>query len=152
MAYSSYQTLAVALLQNNVLHVELNRPEAANAMNAAFWREMRELFALVAADSDVRVVVISGAGKHFSSGLDLRPGQQPMGDLAQRRPDADIARHALKLRSLITAMQESFTAITRCPQPVIAAIHGACVGVSNLSIDIILMLYQNYKLALGASL
>jgi enoyl-CoA hydratase/carnithine racemase len=139
-SYSSFQTLAVTLLQNNVLHVELNRPEAANAMNAAFWREMRELFALVAADSDVRVVVISGAGKHFSAGLDLRPGQQPMGELAQRHPDADIARHALKLRSLITAMQESFTAITRCPQPVIAAIHGACVGVSSVNTLIVLYL------------
>nr|XP_014332125.1 PREDICTED: delta(3,5)-Delta(2,4)-dienoyl-CoA isomerase, mitochondrial isoform X2 [Bos mutus] len=67
----SYESLRVTAAQKHVLHVQLNRPEKRNAMNKAFWREMVVCFNKIAEDSDCRVVVISGAGKMFSSGVDL---------------------------------------------------------------------------------
>eukprot|EP00611_Tribonema_gayanum_P000899 TRINITY_DN10694_c0_g1_i1.p1 TRINITY_DN10694_c0_g1~~TRINITY_DN10694_c0_g1_i1.p1 ORF type:complete len:311 (+),score=32.31 TRINITY_DN10694_c0_g1_i1:44-934(+) len=128
-SYEGYETLAVRVAVPYVLHVELNRPNRANAMNAQYWHEMRRLFAAIAVDPEVRAVVISGAGKHFSAGIDMQPGEQPTGNLLTGPgKDSDVARHALKLQQLILSMQESFTCITRCPQPVIAAIHGACMG------------------------
>uniref|UniRef100_A0AC11CI44 Enoyl-CoA hydratase 1 n=2 Tax=Ovis TaxID=9935 RepID=A0AC11CI44_SHEEP len=120
----SYESLRVTAAQKHVLHVQLNRPEKRNAMNKAFWREMVVCFNKIAEDSDCRVVVISGAGKMFTSGIDLMDMAsellQPAGD--------DTARISWHLHSLITRYQETFSVIEKCPKPVIAAIHGGCIG------------------------
>ena len=68
----TFETLRVQKPSEHVVHVELNRPERRNAMNTAFWREMRELFrSMQQWAGDCRAVVITGAGKHFTSGLDI---------------------------------------------------------------------------------
>ncbi|CAN0553309.1 unnamed protein product, partial [Ectocarpus sp. 12 AP-2014] len=85
----------------------------------------RECFQLISEDADVRAVVVSGMGDHFSAGLDL---SDTTNFDAIGRATKDVARRAFRFRKLALAMQESFTAVERCPQPVIAAIHGACVG------------------------
>ncbi|XP_028680458.1 delta(3,5)-Delta(2,4)-dienoyl-CoA isomerase, mitochondrial [Erpetoichthys calabaricus] len=120
----NYETLLVSRPRENVLHVELNRPNKMNAMNQAFWREMVECFNAIAADTDCRAVVVSGAGKCFTAGIDLMDMAsnvlQPEGD--------DAARMAWNLRRKICAYQESFTVIEKCPKPVLVAVHGACIG------------------------
>ncbi|XP_072040135.1 delta(3,5)-Delta(2,4)-dienoyl-CoA isomerase, mitochondrial-like isoform X1 [Amphiura filiformis] len=123
---SSYQfeTLKVTTPQENILHVELNRPEKRNAMNMVFFREMKECFTKIAEDSDCRVVVLSGAGKNFTAGLDLMDAATIMAPDG----DQDIGRRAEVLRKFIIPLQESNTVIERCLKPVIAAIHSACVG------------------------
>uniref|UniRef100_A0A8C2REQ2 Delta(3,5)-Delta(2,4)-dienoyl-CoA isomerase, mitochondrial n=1 Tax=Capra hircus TaxID=9925 RepID=A0A8C2REQ2_CAPHI len=120
----SYESLRVTAAQKHVLHVQLNRPEKRNAMNKAFWREMVVCFNKIAEDSDCRVVVISGAGKMFTSGIDL---MDMASDLLQPAGD-DTARISWHLHSLITRYQETFSVIEKCPKPVIAAIHGGCIG------------------------
>eukprot|EP01030_Chromulinospumella_sphaerica_P027638 gene27638-27911_t len=67
---SEYQAFVVEL-HGNVAHVQINRPEKINAMNAAFWSEIVEIFQWIDDTDAVRAVVLSGAGKHFSSGIDL---------------------------------------------------------------------------------
>ncbi|XP_021556787.1 delta(3,5)-Delta(2,4)-dienoyl-CoA isomerase, mitochondrial [Neomonachus schauinslandi] len=120
----NYESLQVTVAQKHILHVQLNRPEKRNAMNRAFWREMVECFNKIAQDPDCRAVVISGAGKLFTAGIDLMDMAseilQPQGD--------DVARISWYLRSLISRYQETFSVIEKCPKPVIAAIHGACIG------------------------
>ncbi|XP_035584520.1 delta(3,5)-Delta(2,4)-dienoyl-CoA isomerase, mitochondrial-like [Zalophus californianus] len=120
----SYESLQVTVAQKHILHVQLNRPEKRNAMNRAFWREMVECFNKIAQDPDCRAVVISGAGKLFTAGIDLTDIAseilQPHGD--------DVARISWYLRRLISRYQETFSVIEKCPKPVIAAVHGACVG------------------------
>ncbi|XP_004776276.1 delta(3,5)-Delta(2,4)-dienoyl-CoA isomerase, mitochondrial [Mustela nigripes] len=120
----NYESLRVTAAQKHILHVQLNRPEKRNAMNKAFWREMVECFNKIAQDPDCRAVVISGAGKLFTAGIDLMDMAsemlQPQGD--------DVARTSWYLRSLISKYQETFSVIEKCPKPVIAAIHGACIG------------------------
>ncbi|XP_034494522.1 delta(3,5)-Delta(2,4)-dienoyl-CoA isomerase, mitochondrial isoform X2 [Ailuropoda melanoleuca] len=120
----NYESLRVTAAQKHVLHVQLNRPEKRNAMNRAFWREMVECFNKIARDPDCRAVVISGAGKMFSAGIDLMDMAseilQPHGD--------DVARISWYLRNLISRYQETFNVIEKCPKPVIAAVHGACIG------------------------
>ncbi|XP_016061973.1 PREDICTED: delta(3,5)-Delta(2,4)-dienoyl-CoA isomerase, mitochondrial isoform X2 [Miniopterus natalensis] len=122
--HHNYQSLRVTAAQRHILHVQLNRPEKRNAMNKAFWSEMVECFNKIAQDADCRAVVISGAGKMFTSGLDL---VEMAGDLLQPQGD-DAARISWSLRGLITRYQETFSVIEKCPKPVIAAIHGGCVG------------------------
>jgi enoyl-CoA hydratase len=119
MAYTTL-TLSVA---DHIAHVQLCRPAELNTMNAAFWPEMVQLFADIDANQDVRAVVISSTGKHFTAGLDLA---MAAGDFAPSKDDPGRVRE--KLRRKILAMQESFSVIDRCRVPVIAAIQGGCIG------------------------
>lgn len=118
-----FKTLKVALA-GHVATIELNRPERANAMELAMWTELREAMRWLDETPEARVGVISGAGKHFTSGIDLGllAGMQ-----AQIRDDCD-GRAREKLRRLILDMQDTLSSIEHCRKPVIAAIHGACVG------------------------
>uniref|UniRef100_A0A8C3X328 Delta(3,5)-Delta(2,4)-dienoyl-CoA isomerase, mitochondrial n=1 Tax=Catagonus wagneri TaxID=51154 RepID=A0A8C3X328_9CETA len=120
----SYESLQVTAAQKHVLHVQLNRPEKRNAMNRAFWREMVVCFSKIAQDPGCRAVVISGAGKAFTSGLDI---MDMASDILQPQGD-DVARISWYFHNLITRYQETFNVIEKCPKPVIAAIHGACIG------------------------
>ncbi|CAM9223009.1 unnamed protein product [Chrysoparadoxa australica] len=125
---SSYAKLCDRLLFSwaspHVLKVELNGPRH-NAMGMEFWGGMRGAFAQIRKDKRIRAVVICGHGSHFSSGLDLSDAGV-FGVLADK--GLDVARKALRFRDQVEDMQESFTAMERCPQPVVAAIHGACIG------------------------
>ncbi|XP_061453190.1 delta(3,5)-Delta(2,4)-dienoyl-CoA isomerase, mitochondrial isoform X2 [Rhineura floridana] len=120
----TYETLKLERVREKVLHVELNRPEKRNAMNAAFWREMVECFNKVAQDSECHAVVISGAGKMFTSGIDL----MEMGSVFLMVPGDDTARKAWNIHKKIQEYQETFTVLEKCPKPIIAAIHGGCIG------------------------
>jgi enoyl-CoA hydratase len=117
-----YKAFQVSLA-DKIAHVQINRPEKINAMNADFWREIVEIFQWADVTDAVRVVVISGAGKHFSSGIDLML-------LAQvgSRLGTDVGRNALLLRRKILEMQASFNAVDQCSKPVLAAIQGYCLG------------------------
>uniref|UniRef100_A0A8C6R262 Delta(3,5)-Delta(2,4)-dienoyl-CoA isomerase, mitochondrial n=1 Tax=Nannospalax galili TaxID=1026970 RepID=A0A8C6R262_NANGA len=120
----NYESLQVTSTQKHVLHVQINRPDKRNAMNKAFWREMVECFGKIAKDPDCRAVVISGAGKMFTSGIDL---MDMASDLLQPQGD-DVARISWYLRDFISQYQKTFSVLEKCPKPVIAAIHGGCIG------------------------
>ena len=106
-----------------VAKVVLNRPEAANAMNGALWQELPDAFVAIDENPEARVAVITGEGKHFTSGIDLQEFAAMQG-----AEFADDGRRRENLRRKILEMQESFNAIERCRVPVIAAVHGACIG------------------------
>ncbi|MEE6490533.1 hypothetical protein FKM82_015898 [Ascaphus truei] len=120
----SYETLKVTQASEHVLHVELNRPEKRNAMNKAFWREMVLCFRAIAVDVNCRAVVISGAGKMFTSGIDL---MDMSSDVLEQQGE-DTARMAWNMRRKISEYQETFSVIEKCPKPVIVAIHNGCIG------------------------
>jgi enoyl-CoA hydratase len=119
---NQYQAFRVELA-DKVANVVINRPEKINAMNAAFWTEIIDIFKWIDETDDVRVVVLSGAGAHFSSGIDLQLLAQVGGELGK-----DVGRNAEKLRRKILSLQASFNAVDNCRKPVIAAIQGYCLG------------------------
>lgn len=108
----------------HIAHVQINRPEKANAMSAAVWEDLRTVFNWIDATPAIRVAVLSGAGAHFTSGIDLAM----LAGIAQETADPCPAHMREKLRHIILDMQDTLTAIERCRKPVIAAIHGACIG------------------------
>lgn len=118
-----FETLKVGL-SDQVATIELNRPEQANAMVLRMWTELRDAMRWLDETADARVGVISGAGKHFTSGIDLG---MLAGMKSEIRDDCD-GRSREKLRRIILDLQDTLTSIERCRKPVIAAIHGACVG------------------------
>lgn len=110
-------------LNDGIAHVQINRPEKINAMGAEFWTEIREIFAWIEDTAEVRVVVLSGAGKHFSSGIDLMYLAQVGSQLTK-----EVGRNARTLKRKIEELQSSFNAVDQCSKPVLAAIQGYCLG------------------------
>ncbi|MFH4977650.1 hypothetical protein AB6A40_004359 [Gnathostoma spinigerum] len=111
----------------NVVHVELNRPEIGNAFNIDLWREIKLVFEHLATYSQCRSVVLSGAGKSFSVGLDLKSGVAELLQILESK-ELDVARKSWRLQKSIQLCQESFSALEKCPKPVIAAVHSHCIG------------------------
>jgi enoyl-CoA hydratase len=118
-----FETLSVSL-EDHIATVRLNRPEKANAMNAAMWQEIRRAFQWVDETPEARVAVLQGEGKLFTAGIDL----QMMMGLGQQIQNECDGRTREALRRLILDMQDTLTSLERCRKPVLAAIHGACVG------------------------
>lgn len=118
----SYTSIEVKT-EGAIAHIVLNRPERANALDATMWRELAEAFEWLD-ESKARVGILSGAGEHFSAGIDfdfLHAVQQHVAELpaSYREPS---------LEALIRDLQAATAAPERCSKPVIAAIHGACIG------------------------
>ena len=119
----SYKTLTVSL-DRHIATVRLNRPEKANAMNADMWQEIRQAFRWVDETPDARVAILEGEGKLFTAGIDL---EMMMGVGPSIQNDCE-ARMRENLRRLILDLQDTLTSLERCRKPVLAAIHGGCIG------------------------
>lgn len=119
----SLETLSLTL-QDHIATVRLNRPDKANAMNAAMWQEIRQTFEWVDATPEARVAVLVGEGKYFTAGIDL----QLMAGLGAQIADDCEGRAREKLRRLILDLQDTLTSLERCRKPVLAAIAGGCIG------------------------
>jgi 2-(1,2-epoxy-1,2-dihydrophenyl)acetyl-CoA isomerase len=121
------------------LRIELNRPARMNAWDRQLGTDLLAAVELAAGDDGVRAVTITGAGRAFSSGADLRAGFDPRpGD---GRPDVG------------TALRERYhpiiTGIRRMPKPVIAAVNGPAVGIGcslALACDLVLAAESAYLL------
>jgi enoyl-CoA hydratase len=105
--------------------VYLNRPEKKNVMNPPAWKEIIPLFADLDADPAIRAVVISGRGDCFSGGIDL---MAMAGELPELMDSGQKGGVKWRLLKKIYDLQETITCIERCRKPVIAAIHGHCIG------------------------
>ena len=108
--------------KGHIAFLTLNRPEKRNALNMAFFPRLHELVSQVDEDTEVRVVVIRAEGPSFSLGMDL--AEASGGDLFTVGSVADREQ----LRRKILQMQEYVNIIERCRKPVIAAVHGHCLG------------------------
>jgi enoyl-CoA hydratase len=118
-----FETVTVSL-SDHVATVRLNRPDKMNAMNLAMWHDIRRAFQYIDALPEARVVVLEGEGRAFTSGIDL---QMMMGLGGQIQNDCD-GRTRESLRRVILDLQDALTSLERCRKPVLAAVHGACVG------------------------
>ncbi|MFT6397005.1 MAG: enoyl-CoA hydratase [Bradymonadia bacterium] len=108
-------------IQDHIATVTLT----SRTMPPAFFDAVGAAFIELSANKDVRAVVLRSEEKAFSYGLDLGAAFSTHGDKLMGAPTAGPR---LELRSLIREWQEAFTAIARCPVPVICAVHGACIG------------------------
>ena len=118
----AYETMCLKI-EDGIAHVELTRGSEFNTMNKAFWPEMVKIFGEIENDPLARVVVLSGQGRHFTSGLDLNDFTAGL-----TTTEGEPARSAEALRRTILNMQETMSVLDRCRLPVLAAIQGACIG------------------------
>lgn len=110
-------------IEGPVARMSMNRPQKANSMTPDFWSELPRLIDLLQDDQNLRCVVLTGEGKHFTGGMDLAVFSS-IAALFDQEP----ARAAYLLRDTIKKLQNTFNAIERARFPIIAAIHGACIG------------------------
>ncbi len=106
-----------------VARILLNRPDKANSMTPDFWADMPRVVDALARDESVRCAIVSGEGKHFTGGMDLAAFASLAG-LFRQEP----GRAAYAMRDLILSLQNAFNALERARFPVVAVVHGACVG------------------------
>ena len=105
-----------------VAHIELAREEKLNAFDGALFGAVGEAFRSLGTDAKVRCILLSGRGRHFTAGLDLAYAG------SQFAPSDDAGRAAESRLRHILWLQDCFTAAEEARVPVIAAIHGGCIG------------------------
>jgi len=99
-----------------VAHLTLNQPERLNAVSLAMWRGFPEAMAAVAGKSEIRVLVIRGAGgRAFASGADISEFE-------------DVRSNSSENREFTEAVENACQAIMRFERPVLASIDGYCIG------------------------
>lgn len=124
-----YQSIALTqadgVLTLTLTGLTLEPPVKGNAMGPEFWEELPVAMDEITAMPDVRAVVIRGSGDHFSYGLDLQRMLPRIVGIASGNVLADQRR---SLMAQIRRMQLGFQKMHESPKPVIAAIHGWCIG------------------------
>jgi len=113
-------------VDGHVATLWLDREEARNAMGSALWRDLPLAAAAVASDRAIRVLIIAARGPHFTVGLDLK--EFGGGFAAGGASSSSRAASNAKAYEAVRAMQASVTSIADLAIPVIAAIHGYCIG------------------------
>ena len=108
-------------MDGHIAWLILNRPESRNTMGVVFFQELKERFEQFDKDPNVRVVVIRAEGKSFTAGIDLAE----FDSLLKVGTGADSREY---LRKKLIEGQEGMNAIEKCQKPVIAAVHGHCIG------------------------
>jgi 2-(1,2-epoxy-1,2-dihydrophenyl)acetyl-CoA isomerase len=113
----SYETV-IWEQSEGVGRITLNRPKTLNAWTAEFGRELKQAITGDAAEASVRAVLITGAGRGFSSGADLKEGFDPADDgLPDIRKELDELYHPV------------IAGVRRLEKPVVAAVNGPAVGI-----------------------
>jgi enoyl-CoA hydratase len=102
-------------VRDGIARIRLNRPHRLNAMVPQLMRELRQALQAAAADPAVRVVILSGEGRAFCAGDDLKESAQGHGDVGQ-------------IREFVSQIQQVTVDMKSMPKPIIGAIHGYAVG------------------------
>ncbi|EGR29066.1 hypothetical protein IMG5_163560 [Ichthyophthirius multifiliis] len=120
---SSIQTLKGKWISPHIYNLQINRPEKLNSMNFQFFDELPQAVKFLNEQNELRVVILTGNGKHFSVGLDLTESM-----LSHIDEKNDHARQSIMIYSLIKKWQNSISSLSNCRVPVIVGIHNACIG------------------------
>lgn len=112
------------IIEDELAFVYINNNRKANALNRTLWFEIGQVFYELSQDARIKVCILAGKGKHFSSGIDLNFLKEIMSTVK----GLNQSERQDYIYNYIKEMQESFASVEKCKKPVIAAIHGACIG------------------------
>jgi len=118
----NFETLVLGVA-DGVAHIQLNRPKKANALNGKMWQEIKSAFEWLST-SNARVGVLSARGHHFTAGMDFDFLMAIQSEIAALSEEMRYER----LREIIGELQAAISAAESCRKPILAAIHGSCIG------------------------
>ncbi|RJP60053.1 MAG: crotonase [Deltaproteobacteria bacterium] len=108
-----YKNIIVSKEEGGIAVITLNRPDALNALNAEVGKDLRKAAEILKEDEEVRVIIVTGQGRAFAAGADIK-----------ELKDAN----SCEAREWARALFDSFEALGRMPKPVIAAVNGIAFG------------------------
>jgi delta(3,5)-delta(2,4)-dienoyl-CoA isomerase len=120
----SLSTVQATFLSPTIIHIELNRPSSLNAMNKQMFSDIKQLFTYLNTHPLLRVVILTGSGKLFTAGLDLKEAIS----MFQFDNQVDQARKSIQIYNLIKDWQESLSILLKLRVPVLVGIHSYCIG------------------------
>ncbi|MGB1867700.1 MAG: enoyl-CoA hydratase-related protein [Porticoccaceae bacterium] len=123
-----YNTIQYSV-EDGILTLMLNRPEQMNAFTLEMSDELAAAFNRASDDDDVRVVVVTGAGKAFCAGMDLNSSGNVFGLNETAEPTLEQMQDPDNMPGVRDSGGKVTLAIYECKKPVIAAINGAAVGI-----------------------
>ena len=125
----AYECFDVSTDDQGIAHIVLNRPEKRNAMSPAFWDDLPKIVQELDASGDVKVIVISSTGPHFTAGIDLTMfGGVSADSLSDEEKEHRKTTAGVAFYENVLRLQDSFTALENARVPVLAAIQGGCIG------------------------
>lgn len=131
MDFPQHDNFKVLFPTEHIAHVQIDRPQKLNAFTQQMWESVASIFDSLSASPSIRCILLSGSTPStFTAGLDL----SAFVNTPSSSYSTDPARTALALQTHITSFQRSISAIANCRHPVIALLHGHCLG---LGIDIV---------------
>lgn len=125
--FKSIKDFKISALSSKIIHLKINRVSKRNCFTAQTWKEYHTIITTLSKETDTRVIILSGEGNHFCSGIDV----SELSNFAIPSPSS--TEYYEKLKNL-EHFQECISAPLRTHIPVIAVIHGICYG---LGLDII---------------
>ena len=126
MTRKEYKSFKVEI-SDHVANLILSRPDQLNTMSRDFWVELGEVTEEINMNSEVRVLVMSSTGKHFCAGMDLTAFSNGVDNIPEdKKPDH--ARIGEAVYRVAKELQGYISSLENIRVPVIAAIHGGCVG------------------------
>ena len=126
MSSTKYKSFEVDI-SDHVANLILSRPDELNTMSRDFWVELGDVLEEINKNSEVRVVVMSSTGKHFCAGMDLSAFSNGVDNIPdEKKPDH--ARIGEAVYRVAKELQGFITSLEKIRVPVIAAIHGGCIG------------------------
>lgn len=114
---------SLKITNGTIAEITLNRPKKHNALSADFWTNFPLALEEIDKNPDIRVVIISAEGKHFSAGIDL-----DFFETVEKNRAQEEGRFREWLRREILRLQQAINIIEEIRVPVISVIQGACIG------------------------
>lgn len=130
MSETGYPTSDVLSVERrgHVAIVWLDRAAKRNAMAHAFWVDLPVIMEALSVDTGVRAVVIAARGDAFTVGIDLIAFGADLVSGAVSGDSSNSAEARRRFYDMVKRMQRTFSAIAECTKPVVAAVHGYCLG------------------------
>ena len=112
-------------IDNSIAHIRLNRPEKRNSMNEDFWNLFPKEVEELDDSGEIRALVISSTGPHFSSGIDLNMFKD---DVVEEQSENELGRSRGYFIQQLKYLQNVANCLEAARFPVVAAIQGGCIG------------------------
>ena len=119
----SYENFTIEHVEG-IAHLRFSRPDQFNSFTMSFWEELPRAINALSREGKARVIVLSAEGKHFTAGMDISVFMQ--GGLDRQSDNVHVEAEAFRYH--VKTLQDTFTALEKARQPVLAAIQGGAVG------------------------